>query len=151
LWKVRYVSTQKPVEPKLYISSDNGNTWEAITCSLDTIQNIIFGTFTHLSIIAPSGTSRQVAAPDLINVIAYPNPCKGYGNITFKNLTDQCKIRIYNIAGELIFEQEFTNTNGNAEWNLKNRSGKDVASGVYIYLITNNQNQKATGKIGIIK
>jgi len=71
--------------------------------------------------------------------------------ITFKNLTDQCKIRIYNIAGELIYEQEFTNTNGKAEWNLKNRSGKDVASGVYIYLITNNQNQKAVGKIGIIR
>ena len=88
---------------------------------------------------------------NLTNVIAYPNPCKDHNKITFKNLTDQYKIRIYNIAGELIYEKELTNTNGNAEWNLKNRSGKDVASGVYIYLITNNQNQKATGKIGVIR
>ncbi|MBU0456489.1 MAG: T9SS type A sorting domain-containing protein [Gammaproteobacteria bacterium] len=93
-----------------------------------------------------------MAAPDLTNIIAYPNPCKGHNKITFKNLTDQCKITIYNIAGELIFEQEFTNTHGKVEWNLKNKSGKDVASGVYIYLITNNQNQKpGIGKIGIVR
>ncbi|MBU0456488.1 MAG: right-handed parallel beta-helix repeat-containing protein, partial [Gammaproteobacteria bacterium] len=40
---------------RLYISSDNGNTWETIPCSLDPFQNIILGTFTHLSIIAPAG------------------------------------------------------------------------------------------------
>ncbi|MBU0456492.1 MAG: T9SS type A sorting domain-containing protein [Gammaproteobacteria bacterium] len=54
---------------------------------------------------------------------------------------------IYNIVGELIYEKELANTNGSAEWNCN-----DVASGVYIYLITNNQNQKlGMGKIGIIK
>ncbi|MEW6681205.1 MAG: hypothetical protein AB1297_09370 [bacterium] len=34
---------------------------------------------------------------------------------------------------------------------LKNKSKNPVASGVYIYLITNSQKQKATGKIGIIR
>ncbi|MFH0775364.1 MAG: hypothetical protein V2A53_07755, partial [bacterium] len=79
---------------RLYISSDNGNTWGTITCSLDTAQNIILGTFSHFSIIAPAGASKQVAAKNLTNIIAYPNPCKGHNKITFSNLTDQCKIRI---------------------------------------------------------
>ena len=109
-----------------------------------------------VTIISSETTKLEVtltpsAALNLINIIAYPNPCKGYDKVTFKNLTDQCKISIYNIAGELIFEQEFTNTQGKAEWNLKNISGNDVASGVYIYVVTNNQKQKAIGKIGIIR
>ncbi|MEW6104654.1 MAG: T9SS type A sorting domain-containing protein [bacterium] len=56
--------------------------------------------------------------------------------ITFANLTDQCKIRIYNIARELVFDQEFTNTNGKVELDLKNKQGKPVVSGVYIYKLT---------------
>lgn len=136
---------------KLYISSDNGTGWQPIPYSLNTVQNIIFGTFSHLSIIAPAGGGKQKALPDLINVIAYPNPCKGGNKINFANLTDQCWIRIYSIVGELIFEQEFTNTGGKADWYLKNRAGEKVASGIYIYVITNNQNQKATGKIGVIR
>jgi hypothetical protein len=131
---------------QLYISSDNGNTWETISCGLDLTNNIISGTFSHLSIIAPAGKSKQIAASNLNNVIAYPNPCKGYDKITFKNLTNQCRIRIYNIAAERIYEKELTNTNGSAEWNCKG-----IASGVYIYIITNDKGQKATGKIGIVK
>ncbi|MFH0775247.1 MAG: hypothetical protein V2A53_07160, partial [bacterium] len=98
---------------KLYISQDNGGTWGTISnYSLNTLDNIIYGTFSHFSIIAPAGTGKQKASPDLTSVYAYPNPCKGYDKIIFANLTDQCWIRIYNIAGELIFEQEFTNTQG---------------------------------------
>jgi parallel beta-helix repeat protein len=104
-----------------------------------------------VTIISSETTKLEVtltpsAALNLTNVICYPNPCKGYDRVTFKNLTDKCRIKIYNIAAERIYEKELTNTNGSAEWNCK-----DVASGVYIYLITNNQNQKATGKIGLIR
>ncbi len=60
----------------------------------------------------------------------------------FANLTN--RIRIYNIAGEPIYEKELTNTKGRAEWNYKG-----VASCVYIYVIANKANQKATGKIGM--
>ncbi|MDI6751504.1 MAG: T9SS type A sorting domain-containing protein, partial [bacterium] len=137
---------------RLYISSDNGNTWGTVFCNLNTVDNIISGTITHLSIIALAGVSKQVAASDLTRVIAYPNPCKNYDKITFGNLTDQCKISIYSIAGELVYEKELTNTKGSEDWYLMNKSGKKVASGVYIYIITNNQKQKpATGKIGIIR
>ncbi|MEW6007718.1 MAG: hypothetical protein AB1595_06170 [bacterium] len=52
---------------------------------------------------------------------------------------------------ELVFDQEYTNTNGKVEWNLKNKEGNPVASGVYIYLITNNKGDKAIGKLGIVK
>ncbi|MEW6102313.1 MAG: right-handed parallel beta-helix repeat-containing protein [bacterium] len=137
-------------ESTLKLYTFNGISWEEILCSwVDTQNNIIYGTLTHLSLIAILG--KTLPANDLKSVIVYPNPCKQYPEIIFLYLTDQCRIRIYNIAGELVFEQEYTNTNGRVEWKLKNKQGNPVASGVYIYLITNNQKQKAIGKIAIIK
>jgi len=36
-------------------------------------------------------------------------------------------------------------------WDRTNDSGESVASGIYHYLITNDQGQKATGQLAIIK
>ena len=89
------------------------------------------------------------------SIVVYPNPFnanKGIGYVTFNGLTNIITtVRIYNLTGELIYETDEEVYNGKAFWGCKNNSGKDVASGIYIYLITNNQNQKATGKIGIVK
>jgi len=87
----------------------------------------------------------KALADNLLDVLVCPNPCRLSKDtfITFQNLTPQSTIRIFNIAGEEIErlpENEY-------KWTPPH----NLASGVYIYLITNNQNQKATGKIGIIK
>jgi competence ComEA-like helix-hairpin-helix protein len=141
--------TIKEEDLRLFWLNEESERWELVYNSKSmTDENVVSGKVNHCSIF---GLGVQLASPNLLNVICYPNPCKGYDKITFKNLTDQCKIQIYTIARELVFEQEYNNTNGIAEWNLKNKEGKNVASGVYIYLITNDQKQKATGKIGIIK
>jgi hypothetical protein len=74
-------------------------------------------------------------------------PLKGHNNITFTFLTEDIRIRIYNINGELIKDEEASTPSGFYKWeDVKN----SVASGVYIYLIT-SKNQKAIGKIGIVK
>ena len=90
-------------------------------------------------------------------IIMYPNPYRpGSGGnfdapyITFKNLTENTRIRIFNIAGELV-KEDIANSYGNYEWNACNNSGEKVASGVYIVLATNDQGMKKTGKIAIIK
>jgi hypothetical protein len=146
----------------LYLSSDNGNTWGPIQqYSLDTEKNIISGTFSHLSIIAPAGEEiPEVFQSDLKNLSVYPNPFVPNDNdpnngspdskITFSGLTDNVKIRIFNLAGRLVREEELSNQ-ASWQWDAKNQNGKEVASGIYIYVITNNKGEKATGKIAIVK
>ena len=98
-------------------------------------------------------------APSLINVRVYPNPFKPYDGkadtgdygtgIIFDNLTEDCTLKIFNLAGELVRE---LNGTGKVQWDAKNSSGKEVASGVYIYLITDKAgNKPAKGKFTIIR
>ena len=38
-----------------------------------------------------------------------------------------------------------------ASWDLANDKGDKVASGIYVYLITDGQGNKAKGKVAVIK
>ena len=101
---------------------------------------------------------------DLDNVKVYPNPYKpGSGTIydnpspgegiVFSNLTANANIKIFNIAGELVAEFNETDSDGMYLWNTRNSNGEKIASGVYIYFITNpaDNKQKARGRIVIIR
>ncbi len=100
-------------------------------------------------------SSPDKTATNLNSVQVYPNPCKSHlpkhNKIIFDNLTAQCKIQIYNVVGELIYEKEFTDTQGKVEWNLRNEFGKEVATGVYFYVITNPAGEKIVDKLAIIR
>jgi len=106
------------------------------------------------------------AGKDLDNIRVYPNPFKPYdGNpetgepyrngftnsgIIFDPLSQDATIKIFNLAGELV--AELSGITGCAQWDAKNESGKEVASGVYIYLVTDKAGSKpATGKFVIIR
>ncbi|MFH1564086.1 MAG: PQQ-binding-like beta-propeller repeat protein [Nitrospirota bacterium] len=98
-----------------------------------------------------------VAAPTihLQDVIVYPNPFKlrrGDERVKFKNLPAKVSLWIYNIAGELVFNKDITGTDESPyPWPIVNNAGDRVASGVYIYIITNELGEKVTGKVAIIK
>ncbi|MEW6679903.1 MAG: hypothetical protein AB1297_02620, partial [bacterium] len=94
----------------------------------------------------------------------YPNPFRFYSpynhtKIKFghpseeeKKLTKEATIRIYNIAGELLKTIMVNPSDGGyKEWDVRNEAFEPLASGIYIYLITNPAGEKITGKIGIIK
>jgi len=110
-----------------------------------------------LAIMLCSGFYTGLAAEtksNLNNVIAYPNPFDksiGDNEITFENLTSEVTISIYKLTGELIWKEEFTTTDGKAVWEVCNDSGRPVAGGIYIYLITNPEGQKIAGKLAIIQ
>lgn len=106
----------------------------------------------------------SLAAEDLSNVKVYPNPYKpGSGSkydnpqegegIIFENLTQGTKVKIFNIAGELVAEFEDTDGDGRYLWNTRDLHGNKVASGVYIYHIKNllNKAQSKKGRIVIIR
>lgn len=81
----------------------------------------------------------------------YPNPTKG-DEITFNGLTNNVKVKIYNIAGELIYEGEWINTGGSYKWNCVNKDSNKLASGSYIYVLTDSVSQSIKrGKLAIIR
>lgn len=91
------------------------------------------------------------AAADLENLRVFPNPFKpyiGHTIVNFEGLTAQATIRIYDIKGRLVKEISENNGDGLATWNPESPV---IASGVYIYLVTNPQGAKKTGKIAILR
>ena len=56
--------------------------------------------------------------------------------VTFTNLPTKCKIRIFNLAGDMVAIVEHDSRgimdNSSTTWNLKNHAGIPVSSGMYI-------------------
>ena len=82
--------------------------------------------------------------PDLEHVAVVPNPYRATEawdsptghEVHFINLPTRAKIRIYTVSGDLVAELEHDDRVRDFErWNLKNASGLDVASGIYMYRV----------------
>jgi len=82
----------------------------------------------------------------------YPNPFKAARDtqITFTNLAKYTKLKIYNIASELVYEKEITDTLS-FPWSVCNMSGNKLSSGIYIYYITDDNGHTEKGKLAIIR
>jgi hypothetical protein len=96
--------------------------------------------------------SPSVSTLSITDAYAYPVPFKpssGYTVIHFKGLTTNVTLRIYNISGELVFEKSGIVIDPYV-WDVKNNWGEPVASGVYIYFLTDDTREKKIGKIMII-
>lgn len=119
------------------------------------MKRLLFLILLILSTIGNQTTSVQAdLKDDLSSVIVYPNPVrvsKGHTKVTFDNLTNNAMVKIVKISGEVIREINATDTNGKVIWDLTNDSQQPVASAVYLYLITNENNQKTKGKLVIIR
>ncbi len=92
----------------------------------------------------------------LDQVFVYPNPVQPpTQQMHFSKLDGRSGvIQIFNIVGELVKTIPFSNVSANetVPWNVTNEDNRTVASGIYIYLITNTTTgEKKTGKLGVIK
>ncbi len=103
--------------------------------------------FSTFALVSPGGAV-------LSQVKVYPSPVKarsGHDRATFAGLTGKdVHMRIFNIAGELVFEKEHI-ASASYDWLLKNKHEQNAASGIYLYLITDSTGDKVTGKFGIIR
>ncbi len=99
------------------------------------------------------GAAGPAAAADLSAVYEYPNPVRVYsGNTqaTFANLPAGATLRIYDVQGRLV--RELTNLPGpNFVWNLTNADGRPLASGVYVYLVTDDDGHQKIGKVALLR
>jgi hypothetical protein len=97
--------------------------------------------------------ANTIMATDLNMVRVFPNPFYPYKgvkkDITFDTLPAGARIRAYTFLGELIWDAT-TDASGKAGWDGRNKSGQQVASGVYIVRISKKK-AEIIRKVSIIK
>jgi sugar lactone lactonase YvrE len=85
-------------------------------------------------------------------VYAFPNPVRPNftGNITITGLVENTIVKITDVSGNLVYET--TSQGGQATWNGKDRQGRRVATGVYLFFCSDSMGeQSAVGKILFIR
>lgn len=130
--------------------------WELASTKpiIDPVDNTVtvytdkFSVFT----ILPYQVVEAGMLPEIIYI--YPNPYIPYESIkkkiTFTNLKSGTEIKIFNIAGDIVYE-DISTKDGHYEWPVINKDNKEVASGVYIYILKKDGDKIKSGKIAIIR
>jgi hypothetical protein len=107
-------------------------------------------------------SSRKIVASEvtenLSKIKVVPNPYLGYAKwdggagdrkLQFTNLPQDCTIRIYTLAGELI-RTLLNDADGALDWDMLSEAGRGIASGVYLYNVESGYGNY-TGKFAVIK
>ncbi len=89
---------------------------------------------------------------NLSDVFVYPNPCQAAeaNYISFANVTREATIKILNSGGHVIRQIIENNGDGTAEWDLKDKNGRLVSAGIYIFYISYGTQNKI-GKFAIVR
>ena len=100
-------------------------------------------------------TQQLSTQPPSQKISVYPVPYKPNSNgryggdgIYFTNLSEGTNIKIFNVAGEKVFETTIEETE-DFLWNAKNNAGNNIASGIYFYYIKTSDGEKVKGKLAI--
>jgi len=105
---------------------------------------------------------------DMQKVYAVPNPYRTgtsaetspyYHNfpdnsIKFYNMPDEADLKIYTVAGDLVWETHHSSSDGTAgvvTWDVQNKHGQQAGSGVYIYKVESDTGDSMYGRIVIIR
>ncbi|MDE2293016.1 MAG: fibronectin type III domain-containing protein, partial [Elusimicrobia bacterium] len=164
---ISYPATQNPSTLQVWAYNETTHQWDPLsTSSLDTSNHTITGLTSHFSIfqIFPTATTVQ---PDTSKVRVYPVPFRpNSGNpdegrpfaagdfrtgIVFDNLPGTASIKIYTLSGRLVDEFDASTTNGKVQWDVRNRDGRDVASGGYFAVISSPGSKTIVRKLLIIR
>jgi ligand-binding sensor domain-containing protein len=94
--------------------------------------------------------------PDMEMVTGGPNPfiIESGNEYVIKNLAINSQVKIFNISGILVrrlSSDRGTVTGSRATWDGNDETGTTVPSGIYIFLVYNEQGQTGTGKIAVLR
>jgi len=100
----------------------------------------------------PMKTSAVVnTIPEGVRV--FPNPWRadkdGNSTVTFDHISPASTVKIFTLSGHEV--RVLSSDNGSAEWDRTNNAGDKVASGIYLYLVTDGQGNLTKGKLAIIR
>ncbi len=127
------------------------------------------GVATAFDAAVSAATSQPSSVPitqfDLVRT--YPNPYKPNGGnpdfgkpynagdptsgILFDQMPAGTMIRLYTLTGRLVSEIGPPNGSGVIQWNVKNQSGQDVATGVYFAVLSAPGAGNATRKVMVVR
>ena len=100
-------------------------------------------------------TQELSTQPPSEKISVYPVPYKpnsggryGGDGIYFTNVNEGTNIKIFNVAGEKVFETTIEE-DGDFLWKAKNNAGNNIASGIYFYYIKTSDGEKVKGKLAI--
>lgn len=107
------------------------------------------------------GVNSANAKIELEDIRVVPNPYfahyssmvetdRGESVLEFQKLPDQCTIRIYTLAGDLVETLSHTDGSGTERWNLLSTDRILVASGVYIFHVDSPYGEHI-GRFSVIK
>ncbi len=107
------------------------------------------------------GINTAAASQNLDKISVVPNPYfahysslvetgEGERFLKFQNIPDECTIRIYTLAGDLIRTIVHKDGTGVASWDLLSDYGRLVASGIYLYHVESPYGEHL-GRFAIIK
>jgi hypothetical protein len=94
----------------------------------------------------------QVDSSDLSSARVHPNPfraARGDQNVIFDRLPDHSTVKIFSVSGRSV--KTLDAASGSATWDLTNEAGDRVASGIYLYVIDDNQDHHEKGKLVLIR
>jgi hypothetical protein len=95
---------------------------------------------------------RVHTVPDPFYVTSHLGQSPGQRLIKFVNLPDRAIIRIYSMGGILVnvIEHQDPSLGGEAVWDVRNRNGRPVASGVYFYHVETADGAEKIGRMTIV-
>ena len=100
---------------------------------------------------APAQANVTLVAVDLSNVQVFPNPWRKdrhTGPITFGHLTTGSVVKVFTVSGHHV--KTLPRSDATVTWDLTNENTEQVASGLYLYLITAGNGQQRHGKLSVI-
>jgi len=164
-----YAAAPKQLSSSAKVLNPSVGKWEDGELLLDVPIDVLEGDIV-IKVLGVEMARKHVifqAAPanDLSNVKVYPNPFRIKGpdaavnsELKFINLTSTSQLRIYNLNAELVRDigpEQLKTLYGNEAygvvWDGKNDRGDEVASGLYFYLITDDNGNKTKGKMLVLK
>jgi hypothetical protein len=89
------------------------------------------------------------------SVIVFPNPGIppiGSKLLTFGNLPEEGRIRVFSILGVLLWEFSFSECNKFVSWDCKDKNGELIPNGVYYFRVENGvTNTYQKGKFSVVR
>jgi hypothetical protein len=116
--------------------------------------------------IRGSRTVTEQVAAGLSNIKVVPNPYlvsslyeQEFGElrrepirqIQFINLPEECTIYIFTVAGDRVKDLYHNSSGGSLFWDLRSEGGREIATGVYLYVVRAANGAEFLGRFAVIK
>lgn len=99
--------------------------------------------------VLTAGTALRAVGLD--EIVVYPNPVRFPEStvLTFGNVAAPTDVEIFTVDGRRVRQLQLVP--GDAQYGLTNDDGQALASGVYVYLMTDGEGNSRTGKFAVLR